>query len=255
MHARFKSLHRSQSSRRGGGRLVRAAFMIGVVAPAVADEPRHLDAQAVMTLQEALTQCAVALVRSGTNCTVGKFGRVGAVAGHNFFYARYDFEPAPGDRIFPYRRIVIFESATRGMLRPILISSDDGAFEYDKPEMLRSAGRIVLHIPAAENGTGFFNRELLYVWEKGGWHDVDVTSWLDDLQHRLPPGLGVLKGIFPNYATMKAGTPIWHVATDPPCPTAGHADISLVWSGDRIVLTSLHINTSQKALNDQGCFE
>ncbi|WP_152536246.1 hypothetical protein [Mesorhizobium loti] len=258
MHATLKSVYHLLLSHRRVGQLIGAALMAGVVTPTIADEPRHLDAQAVMTLKEARTLCAAALVESGVRCTVGKFGRVGAVAGHKFSYARYNLEPAPGDQIqtLPYSRVIVFESATRAMLRPILISSDDAAFEYDRPEILRSAGRIVLHIPAAEDGTGFFNRELLYVWEKGGWHDVDVTSWLDEIQHRLSPGLGALKGIFPNYATMKAGTPIWHAVADSnPCPTAGHADISLAWSGDRIVLTSLHINTSKKALNDQGCFE
>jgi len=68
---------------------------------------------------------------------------------------------------------------------------------YDKPEILRAGGGVVLHGPAYESGTGNFNRELLYAWTNDGWHDADVTGWLDELKRRLPKGLGVLKGVFP----------------------------------------------------------
>ncbi len=80
-------------------------------------------------------------------------------------------------------------------MRPILISGDDAAFWYDKPRILHAGGRIVLHVPADESGTGNFNRELLYVWANGAWHDVDVTSW-----HAARPaaqGPGHFEGVIP----------------------------------------------------------
>jgi hypothetical protein len=110
-----------------------------------------------------------------------RFGSVGAVEGHNFSWARYDFMLAPGAPLhtLPWSRVVIFERLPAGTLRPILISGDDAAFGYDKPELLRAGGRVVLHVPAYESGIGNFNRELLYTWANDGWRDVDVTGWLD----------------------------------------------------------------------------
>jgi hypothetical protein len=207
---------------------------------ALADEPAHLAAQAAMAASEARARCAPALVKAGETCKVDEFARVGAVAGHDFSYALYEFAPTPDDPL-PYSRVVIFERLPTAMLRPILISGDDGAFWYDKPKILHSAGRVLLHIPAWESGTGNFNRELLYVWAKDGWRDVDVTSWLDDLAHRLPQGLGVQKGVFPDYATMKAETPLWRDEDGGNCPTGGRARIGLQWRGDRIAVRSVRI--------------
>jgi hypothetical protein len=240
------------------GRLIGAACMVLAASAANAVEPRHLDAQPVLTKSDGRSRCVAALVDAGVDCTVGAFGPLETVAGHAFFFADYDVKPTPGGPVktLPYRRVVVFQAVTSGMLRPILISSDDPAFIYGKPKTLRSNGRILLHIPAAEDGTGNFNRELLYVWDKDGWRDVDVTSWLNHLKRRLPKGLDALKGIFPDYVTMKARTPIWHAASDSnACATAGYADISLAWSADRIVLTGLRLHRPKRALNDQGCFE
>ena len=146
---------------------------------AAAEEPRHLDAEALLSLADAKSRCAATLVKAGEACEVGDFGPAGTVAGHDFSWVRYDFKPAPG------------------MLRPILISGDDAAFGYGKPEILRAGGRIVLHVPAYESGTGNFNRELLYAWANDGWRDVDVTAWLGELKQRLPKGLGVLRESIP----------------------------------------------------------
>ena len=211
-----------------------------------------------MTVSRARSQCAEALAQAGARCRIGAFGPIGAFAGRAFFYARYDMNPVPGDpaKPLPYSRIVIFEGAPSAMLRPMLISGDDAAFIYGKPKILHSGGRILLHIPAVEDGTGNFNRELLYAWEEDGWHDIDVVTWLDDLARRLPKGLGALKGVFPDYATMTAGTPVWYATTDSnACPTAGHVDISLAWSGDRLVIAGLRIRRSKQALDGEGCFE
>jgi hypothetical protein len=242
----LKSVHHRRSRRPRTGQLIGAAFVAAnlvAAGAAIADEPAHLEAQAAMTVSEAKARCAPALVRPGQACEVGEFGRVGTVAGHGFSYARYDFKPAPDDPYYPlaFPRVVIFERLTSGMLLPILISGDDAAFWYDKPKILRSAGRVLLHIPATESGTGNFNREILYVWVKDGWRDVDVTSWLDDLKRRLPQGLGVLQGIYPDYATMKAETPLWRDNDGGNCPNGGRASIDLQWHGDLIAVRSFRI--------------
>src|SRR4029077_6154897 len=127
--------------------------------------------------------------------------------------------------------VVIFERLAAATLRPILISGDDAAFAYDKPKILRAGGRVVLHVPAYESGTGNFNRELLYAWGDNGWRDVDVTGWLDEFKHRLPKGLGVLKGVYPDYARMTAETPVWREQDGPTCAEGGRAHVELQWGG------------------------
>lgn len=223
-------------------------FAGGASAEPPFEEPRHVGLQPSLSLNEARSRCAPALAVPEPGvpdevCSVAKFGRVGAVAGHEFYYARYDFhdvKPEPPDIATP--RVVIFESASSAMVRPILISGDDPEIEYEKPVILHSGGRTVLHIPASESGTGNFNHEIVYVWAQDGWHDADVTSWLRDLAHRLPKGLAVWKGVYPDYAKMEAETPLWRVKSDGNCcPTGGSAKIDLQWRGERIAVRGVRV--------------
>jgi hypothetical protein len=215
-----------------------------LIATAAAEEPRHLDAEVPLSLADVKSRCAPTLVKASEACEVGDFGPVGTVADHDFSWARYDFRPAPDDALhpLPWSRVVIFERLAAATLRPILISGDDAAFAYDKPKILRAGGRVVLHVAAYESGTGNFNRELLYAWVDNGWRDVDVTGWLDELKHRLPKGLGVLKGVYPDYARMTAETPVWREQDGPPCPEGGRAHVDLQWRGDRIAVGSLRLD-------------
>lgn len=223
---------------------VGAAFIASTclaVGDSLYQEPRHLVAQPSLSQSEARSRCAPAGRMKDEVCSVGEFGRVGTVGGHEFFYARYDFHDV--DSTPPYltfARAVIFESAPSATLRPILISGDDPAIKYDRPVILRAGGRVVLHIPASESGSAQLNHEIIYVWEQDGWRDVDVTSWLRDLDHRLPKGFGVQKGIYPDYAKMTASTPLWR-NNEAPCPTGGRASIDLQWRGDRIALRGLRL--------------
>jgi len=149
----------------------------------------------------------------GGACEVSALGQVGAVARHDFSWAPYDFKPAPGDPLHG----------------------------YDKPRILHAGGRVVLHLPAYESGTGNFNRELLYVWANDAWHDADVTAWHDELDRRLPKGLVILKGVYPDYEKMTAETPVWRQEDGPQCAEGGRAHVELQWRGDRIAVGIVRI--------------
>lgn len=129
-------------------RLIGAALVAGVLitAGAAAEEPRHLDGAVAVSAADAKARCVAALVKPGEACEVSAFSQVGAVAGHDFSWAPYDFKPAPGDPLYTlhWPRIVIFERLPAATLRPILISGDDAAFRYDKPRILHASGRVVL---------------------------------------------------------------------------------------------------------------
>jgi hypothetical protein len=232
--------------------VIGAAFIVATLSAAGAaplyEEPRHLSVQPSISQSDARSRCAPTLAMPDRACSVGEFGRIGTVAGHEYFYAHYDYRdvpPTPPD--IPYPRIVIFEGEPSAMLRPILISGEDPAIHYEPPVILHAGGRLVLHIPASESGSAQLNHEIMYVWAQDGWRDVDVTSWLGDLDHRLAKGLGVQKGIYPDYAKMTASTPLWR-NNEAPCPTGGRASMDLQWRGDRIALRGLRIEK-----HDWGC--
>jgi hypothetical protein len=129
--------------------------------------------------------------------------------------------------------------ASSGAFRAIIAPDTDAAIYPGKPRLLHAGGRALLHLPAYESGTGDFNRERLFVWDNGRWQDVDVTTWLNDLAGRLPAGRGVWKGIFADYATMKADTPVWR--KDDGCPTGGRAELTLALKDERIALESIRL--------------
>jgi hypothetical protein len=239
MVTRHMRLGRARTRRLIGATVAACALVASVKTMAQEQPPRHLEGNAAIGLDDVRARCIPTLIEPDQTCKVGAFGNVGAVAGHDFFYASYDVN----DPSYPptYHRIVIFEQTASSMFQPILISGDNWPYFYGKPQVVRSAGRILLHIPATESGSGYFNREILYVWTKDGWHDLDVTSWLDELRHRLPASLRVVRGVYPDYAAMKAETPLWHEEDGGSCPKGGLAEISLQWRGDRLAVRDVRL--------------
>jgi hypothetical protein len=71
--------------------------------------------------------------------------------------------------------------------------------------------------------------------------EVDTTHWEKDLVARLPAGLAVWKGIWPDYRRMQATTGLYRSKDANCCPTGGTADIRLRLEGNRLVLASLKV--------------
>jgi uncharacterized protein YecT (DUF1311 family) len=185
--------------------------------------------------------CLPALVdaESGETCKVVDYAPLASLDGHAFAYAHYEYASKQADGAHD-TRIVVFELAG-GMARVVLSPDGDDAIAYDKPRVLHAGARALLHLPAYESGTGNFNRERLFLWRDAHWLDVDATTWLNELAHRLPAGLGVWKGVFPDYSALSACTPLWRKQDGNCCPTGGRADLALGWRGDRIALQSIRL--------------
>ena len=73
------------------------------------------------------------------------------------------------------------------------------------------------------------------------WREGDSQSWLADLAPQLPGDRAVWKGVYPDYSTMTAETPLWRLGDANACPTGGRANIVLGWSFDRVVLRSVQV--------------
>ena len=217
-------------------------FALGLQLPAAAADSKVSREKPVVSAVEAETGCIAALDgrEAGETCSIAEFGEIGAVEGRRFHYAVYQYRSGR-DGILHHTRVIVFEAAAPGMKRAVIATEADPAIGYDKPRLLRSGGRVLLHIPGSESGTGNFNRERLFVWRAGQWRDVDTTAWLDDLARRLPAGYGAWKGIYPDYVALKASTPLWRKGDGNACPSGGRAYILLGWRGDRIVLRDVRL--------------
>jgi hypothetical protein len=217
-------------------------FALGLQLPAAAADAKASGEKPVVSVVEAETGCIAALDDGdgGGTCGVAEFGEIGAVEGRRFHYAVYQYQN-PRNSVLDRTRVVVFEAVAPGMMRAVIAPEGDPAIGYDKPRLLRSADRVLLHIPASESGTGNFNRERLFVWRADQWRDVDTTAWLDDLVRRLPAGYGAWKGIYPDYVVLRASTPLWRKGDGNACPTGGRADLLLGWRGDRIVLRDVRL--------------
>jgi hypothetical protein len=185
------------------------------------------------------TKCLTLPDEPNKACTVEQFDRLGSVDVTMFDYAMYRYAD-PQSRVLDYHRVVILEDDS-GTLRQLFATPGDPSVRYDTPQIIKLADRTLLQIPGHDTGTGNLNREELFVWHDGNWGKADTASWLDDLADRLPAGLAVGKGVYPDYTTMTAETPLWRKGDANACPTGGRAKISLDWQADRVVLHNVRV--------------
>jgi hypothetical protein len=201
---------------------------------------RAKDAKRIVDAAQVKDRCLPALADPDATCRVAEFAEIGTVDGHAFAYARYRY--APKEIGFPdYTRIVVYEHREPGGFSAVVSPDANPARTYQKPQILRADGRVLLHIPGVESGTGLANSERLFVWRGDHWRDVDVTSWLEVLARRAPAGFSAIKGIYPDYVTLKASTPLWLDSDDIDCPSGKRADLTLAWRGDRIALDGMRL--------------
>ncbi len=180
-----------------------------------------------------------------SHCAVAGFGVVGEVEGRELLYGLYSDQTSNGDYTLR-TAVVVYERQPGGKLRA-LIAADDPGDIFSEPKLLRRAGRVLLHLPGYEDGTGNFNVERLYVWRDGARKSVDLDAWRKDLARKLPAGYEIWNGVFPDYVKMTAATPLWRAKTDGNCcPTGGRADLVLAWQGDRLVLKSVKVKLGAK---------
>jgi hypothetical protein len=169
-------------------------------------------------------------------CRAIAYGDIGAAEGRAFSYATYEYTPKEIG-FLSYRRIVVFERLVSGLLRAVLAPDANPSYYPGAPRLLRSGDRLLLQLPSRESGTANSNVERLFVWRGERWRDVDITIWLDkELGTRLPAGVTVENGVYPDYVALKAATPLWRDRDDVECPTGGRVEIALAWRDERIAL-------------------
>jgi hypothetical protein len=198
---------------------------------------------AQISIGDAATRCLALPDERSSACKVEQFGRLGVEDATPLYFATYDYADNR-DQGLDYWRVVILEDQGGGRLHELFATPGDPAVQYDKPRIIEIADRTLLLIPGHESGTGNLNREQLLVRRSYEWREGDSVTWLADLPQQLPSDLAVWKGVFPDYATMTAETPLWRAGDDNACPTGGRAKIMLEWLADRVVVRSVRVERS-----------
>jgi hypothetical protein len=191
------------------------------------------------------------------DCRISDIDSIGAVDGQSYYYAIYCVIPgyavaqsgtSCGDGSFNARShaargLAVF---ARGTERPDLNlmferSGDMVSMVYRRPSITRNAAGTMLYLPIAFDGTGNFNASEYYLRENGRWERIESEAWLRDLTARLPAGLAVWKGVWPDPVTLRARTGLWRTGDGNCCPTGGSARIQLGIRNRQFVLESLEI--------------
>jgi uncharacterized protein YecT (DUF1311 family) len=167
-------------------------------------------------------------------CRVDEFGDVQGAP--NF---RYQLQSYKDGELRMAGGVAIFKTAG-SQLVPIADVAVDTA-HFARPEMVQSPAGRLLVVRGSIEGTGNFNADQVYLYGDARLTEVDIVSWPGDLPPRLPKGWGAWKGIYPNYKTLVAETPLWQNGDGNCCPTAGRAVIRLGLGDRRLLIEDVKV--------------
>jgi hypothetical protein len=188
-------------------------------------------------------------------CRVSEFGSFGELERETYYYALYCLIPIYeknkaqcSDSSFPaqyyaHRASAIFvQNGISSQARMLFERANEeiGTYFYDKPQLIPSQQGMLLLIPIRVDGTGAGNVSELYIRENGHWISIDTESWRKDLDSKIPKGLQIWKGIWPDYRTMTAEAGLYKEGDTNCCPTGGKVLIRLDLVQHSILLKDVH---------------
>ncbi len=183
-------------------------------------------------------------IKEVDECAVSETGTFGSVDGQTYDYALYTLNKDED------KGLSIFTHEAAGKQGKLLLDrfDEEGAvLYYRKPEMASHSFGTLLHVPIGVYGTGNFNESECYLWseKQKGWKLLDSTSWVDDLGKRLPAGLEIWKGVWPDIKTMTATTALWRENDANCCPSGGTAAVTLAVKDGQFVIKSLEVREDE----------
>lgn len=196
--------------------------------------------------EAAKTGCVALPEALDDKCEVAEFGAVANDKDGTLRYQLQDYKEDDGTRMAGGAVVLETVAGKPGRLKPIA-SAYGETVHYGQPALVTAPMAVFLQIPGGMEGTGDFNAEALFLFGKTMLRDVDSESWLHDLARRLPRGLAAWKGIYPDYAAMTAGTPLWRGGDANCCPTGGYATIRLGLKGDRLTVERVAVELGADA--------
>jgi uncharacterized protein len=171
------------------------------------------------------------------SCRLESFGAINEAL-------RYQIQAYRDGDLWTAGGVAIFRVAS-GHLVPLALTAVDTA-HFDAPRLAQSGHLLV--VPGHLEGTGNFNAELVYrLGSDGQLQEVDTEGWLTELPRHLPKGLGAWKGIYPDYDTLTAETPLWKEGDGNCCPTGGRAFIRLDLKNRRLAIVDVRTKLGEAA--------
>jgi hypothetical protein len=141
------------------------------------------------------------------------------------------------------RGVAVFSHGDGGELPRIEFerAATEGDLTFRTPRIVRNAAGTMLYVPIAMDGTGNSNTSEYFVREGGRWEKIDSESWTKDVPSRLPPGLQISKGVWPDPVTLRATNGLSRAGDGNCCPTGGTVEIQLAIRERRFVLESVEV--------------
>lgn len=136
--------------------------------------------------------------------------------------------------------LVLAQSPADQVVRLVLRHGSESAMAGETAHYRTDYGDM-LEIPLYLAGTGHFNGSAYYLWQRDHWQPVDFKHWQRDLQKRLPKGLGVWKGPWPDLRKMHFESSLWRDSDANCCPTGGTVEAELGLDGTRLLIRALKI--------------
>ena len=187
-------------------------------------------------------------------CSVSEFGEFGVVDAQTYYYALSCLIPTWGAsegkcgddsfaaRYHRTRALAVFAGdPANGGLQLVFERADPeiGLVVYRQPELVENAAGTLLHLWIKSDGSGNHNESEYYLRVAGHWERIETEAWLSDLRQRLPAGLEIWRGIWPDLHTMLAEASLYRAGDANCCPSGGIARIQLAIREKRLLLDSL----------------
>lgn len=191
------------------------------------------------------------------DCRVTKFDVIGNVDRQTLYFAVYCIIPndvlnkgkcdseSENARYYQERGLAIFvRNNADGRIQLLFERAglDLGLLYYERPRFLNMAAGTMLYIPVMQDGTGHGNASEYYLWQDKQWRLVESRKWLTELDKRIPAGLAIRKGIWPDLQTMKAEVPLYRHEDCNACPSGGTAEVTLGMENNGIVIKSMVVS-------------
>jgi hypothetical protein len=187
------------------------------------------------------------------DCGVSQFGEFATFDGRTYYYAIYCLIPNDADKgscndntrtaeNFRTRGLAIFTRDRSSETATLLLeraSIDLGIYLFlQKPAIVTTSVGAVLYVPMTVDGTGSGNASEYYAWDSAEWKPIEAEAWVGDLQRRLPPGLEIRKGVWPDLRTMSAETGLYRPGDANCCPSGGVVRVRLAIRSSQFVIDS-----------------
>jgi hypothetical protein len=134
---------------------------------------------------------------------------------------------------------VVFAAGAAGSWQRILDATEADA-AYDEPTLFHDDVGTFLDLGGHTLGTGQFPLGSLFQHRGESWTKIDVRGWQTELAKRLPKGMSVWRGPYPDYPHFAATAVVRREpppeGADPDQDDEGYAAIRLALKGDGLTI-------------------